>query len=74
MAFVYRSDREINISSTEPNDVGPGQYSLRKELKLGPESPAPFNISSKRKNSSDSLNPGPGCYNLRQNILKKIFN
>ena len=73
MAFVYRSDREINISSTEPNDVGPGQYSLRKELKLGPESPAPFNISSKRKNSSDSLSPGPGCYNLRQNILKKNF-
>ena len=49
MAFVIRSDRDINISSTEPNDVGPGQYSLRKEIKLGPQSAAPFNISSKRK-------------------------
>ena len=73
MAFVYRSDRDINISSTEPNDVGPGQYSLRKELKLGPQSAAPFNISSKRKNSIESFIPGPGNYNLRQNILKKNF-
>ena len=73
MAFIYRADRDINLSSTEPNDVGPGQYSLRKDIKLGPQSAAPFNISSKRKNSIESFSPGPGRYNLRQNILKKNF-
>jgi hypothetical protein len=50
MAFVFRADRDLNTSTTEPNDVGPGQYYLlHQNLKTEPTNLSiPFNTSEKR--------------------------
>ena len=75
MAFVFRADRDLNTSTTEPNDVGPGQYYLlHQNLKTEPTNLSiPFNTSEKRLKKILSFGPGPADYDTRKNILKKSF-
>ena len=73
MAFVTRSDREITLSTLEPNKLGPGQYTTNSERTLKTEPHAPFNTTTKRESNYESNSPGPAAYDTRKNILKKNF-
>ena len=73
MAFVTRSDREITLSTLEPNKLGPGQYTTNSERTLKTEPHAPFNTTTKRESNYESNSPGPAAYDTRKNLLKKIL-
>ena len=47
MAFVTRSDREITLSTLEPNKLGPGQYTTNSERTLKTEPHVSFNTIQK---------------------------
>ena len=73
MAFVYRADRDINLTTIETTQAGPGQYTQDIILKTEPESSIPFNTSSIRETSYLSNGPGPAAYDTSRNILKKSY-
>ena len=73
MAFVYRADRDINLTTIETTTAGPGQYTQDIILKTEPETSIPFNTSSIRDTSYLSNGPGPAAYDTSRNILKKSF-
>ena len=65
MAFVYRSERNMKLDSTEENDSAPGLYELMTSFQKQEPNIAPFNSLVKRnKNSFVPKNetPGPGTY------------
>ena len=73
MAFVYRADRDINLTTIETTTAGPGQYTQDIILKTEPETSIPFNTSCIRETSYLSTGPGPAAYDTSRNILKKSF-
>ena len=73
MAFVYRADRDINLTTLENTTTGPGQYTQDIILKNDSKSSIPFNTSTIRETSYLSTGPGPAAYDTSRNILKKSY-
>lgn len=78
MAFVYRSERNINLSVHEKNTVGPGQYIKINHLNPICQTKVPFNSSYNRDKVKHDSTPGPGSYNIQQskshNDISKSIN
>ena len=73
MAFVYRSERNMKLDSTEENDSAPGLYELKTSFQTSEPNIAPFNSLLKRnKNSFVPKNetPGPGTYEKEYQYLE----
>lgn len=66
MAFVYRSERKINLSANDKLSVGPGQYIKINHLHPTNQTKVPFNSSNNRDIVKLDSTPGPGSYNIQQ--------
>ena len=71
MAFVFQTERKMNVVSKLANPTGPGQYNVN-EGGSPSHTSAPFHSSTKRKTifePKEKGKPGPGDYEISQPII-----
>ena len=74
MAFVYKSERQLNKIQDSTRDIGPGEYLPQTDLKLIKISKQPFLSNVKRNIIQVNDVPGPGSYYQDDTLITYLKN
>ena len=74
MAFVYKSERQLNKIQDSTRDIGPGEYLPQTDLKLIKINKQPFLSNVKRNIIQVNDVPGPGAYYQDDTLITYLKN